>query len=208
MVGDEVIEAGQGESEPTQRRGRALGLIAVAATVAVAASVAYLKPHGTPLIGAPAAQLGTPTPADYQLRGGPPLSDPTAGSIATPGTGGFLWRGAVRVVIERIGGLNDQPPSSLIASVGISDPAVATSLLTQLNDLPPFAAGLHCPMDDGSYFVLIFTYVDGTKVTVRVEATGCEMVFAGDSTQPVAWAEPSANFLVSLEGLVTPQPSG
>ncbi|HVC78439.1 MAG TPA: hypothetical protein VND96_18185 [Candidatus Micrarchaeaceae archaeon] len=107
-------------------------------------------------------------------------------------------------MVERFGGLNDQPPLSLIASVAVSDPAAVNHILMQLNDLPPFPGGTFCPMDDGSYFALIFTYVDGTKVSVKVEARGCGEVFVGDSAQPVAWTATSPNFVATLQGLFAP----
>jgi hypothetical protein len=213
MVGDELTDPGQDELElsrrPGRRRGRAVGLIAVAAIVAAAASVAYLNPPGSSLFGTLTAKLGTPEPSGYQPRVGTPVSYPRPAPSPTPPTGGFLWPGAVQVVIERFGGLNDKPPSAMIGSVGISDLAVVTSLVIQLNAMPPFPdANFSCPMDDGSYFDLVFTYVDGTRVSVMVQSTGCQTVFLNDFAQPVAWAESFPNFTATLEGLLAHQPSG
>src|ERR1700688_2774980 len=147
------------------RRRYAVALIAVATMGAVAASVAYLNPSGASLVGTLAARLARPTPADDRPPGGPgALLAPTPASISTPSARRLFRGGAIRVVIERFGGMTDQPPSSMIASVGISDPAVVNRVITQLNGLPPFPGGVFCPMDDGSYFELTFTYVDGTKV--------------------------------------------
>jgi hypothetical protein len=213
MVGDELSEFSQDDPDlprrQGRRRGRAVGLIAVAAIVAVAASVAYLNPTGTSLMGTLAAGHGSPTPAGYQPPGGGlVLPDAVPAPSPTPPTGGFLWRGAVRVVIERFGGLNDKPPSAMIGSVGISDLAVVTSLVTQLNAMPPFPDGsFHCPMDDGSYFELVFTYVDGTRVSVIVQSTGCQVVYLNDFAHTVAWAEAFPNFIATLEGLLTHYPA-
>ena len=211
MAGDDIADSN--EPEVAQRYGgrrqHAVALIAVATMVAVAASVAYLNPSGASLVGILAARFATPTPADYRPPGGPfALLAPTPASTSTPSTRGFLRRGAIRAVIERFGGMNDQPASSMIASVGISDPAVINSVITQLNGLPPFPGGVHCAMDDGSYFELIFTYVDGTKVSVKVEASGCGEVFVEGSTQPVAWTATSPQFVATLEGLLAHLPSG
>jgi hypothetical protein len=208
MDGDEVADATDDESELSQRsrgrRRRAIGLIGIAAIVAVAGSVAYLNSPGTSLLGTLSARFGTASPADYRPPGGPgPLLAPTSA------TRGWLRRNPISVVIERFGGMNDQPPSSMIASVAISDPVVVNSLFIKLNDLPPFPRGVfHCPMDDRSYFALIFIYVDGTKVSVKVESSGCGEVFVAASNQPVAWTATSPSFVASLEGLLAPQASG
>ncbi|HXC76457.1 MAG TPA: hypothetical protein VNU19_05345 [Candidatus Acidoferrum sp.] len=172
--------------------------------MAAAASVAYLHPLGTSLVGTLASTLGTPTPTYYLPPGRLPalLEPPTYTS--SPRTGGVVGRGAIRVVVERFGGLNDHPPLGLIASVGISDPTVVNQILTQLNHLPPFPGGIFCPLDDGSYFELIFTYVDGTTVNVKVAASGCGEVFVGDSTQPVAWTATSPKFVAILQGVFGP----
>jgi hypothetical protein len=211
MVGDEMADPGQDGEDPGRRsgrrHGRAIGLVGVAAIVAVAASVAYLNPPGTSLFGTLAARHGTPTPAGY--RGPPRLTYPIPAPSPTPPTGGFLWPGAVQVVIERYGGLNDKPPSAMIGSVGVSDLAVVTSLVKQLNDMPPYPdTNFSCPMDDGAYFDLVFTYVDGTRVSVIVQSTGCQVVYLDDFAQAVAWAEAFPEFIATLQGLLANQPSG
>ena len=211
MSESSVEDSGLSESA-SQRHRRAIGLIAVAALVLGSASVAYLSSTGVLHLGAfPAAasQARTQSPADSGPKTGPPIFLPSPTVVTPlPRTAGLVVPGAIGVLIEQFGGLNDQPPLGLKASVRINDPAVISRLTRELNALPPFPDGVFsCPMDDGSYFVVVFTYGRGTSTTVKLEAHGCGGVFVGDSTQPVAWTLTSPGLLNSLTGLVG-QPGG
>lgn len=214
MADDQWIEPREDESELAERLGprrrRAVGLIAVAAIAAVAASAAYLNSTGTSPLGASpaAARLATPSPADYAPPGGGlVLMDPTRPSPPLPRTAGLLRDGAISVLIEQFGGMNDKPPLSMIAWVRITDPAAVRHLVHELNALPAFAGGIFCPMDDGSYFALAFAYARGTTTTVKVEARGCGEVFVGGSTEPAAWTLASPAFLDALRGLLAHPPA-
>jgi hypothetical protein len=110
--------------------------------------------------------------------------------------------GAISVLLEQFGGMNDKHPLSMIAWVRTSDPAAIRDLVHKLNALPAFPGGIYCPFDDGSYFALAFAYARGTSTTVKVEARGCGEVFVGGSTQPAAWTATSPAFLDSLRGLL------
>jgi hypothetical protein len=180
----------------TQRRRRAVALIALAVLFLAAASVTYLRSTMTPLVR-PAGATDSP-----QAQGGPvtiPYMPPSP--TPSPRSAGLLRGGAITVLIEQFGGLNDQPLLGLKATVQISDRAAISKLVRELNALPAFPDGIYCPADDGSYFALVFTYADGTSTAVKV-AGGCEEVYVGGSTQPVAWALPSPALFDTLTALL------
>lgn len=197
----------------SQRHRRAVGLIALAAVVLGSASVTYLSSTGALHLGAfLAATSHAPTrsPAENGLqRGGGFAVDPTApAGTSVPRTAGLVGPGAISVLIEQFGGLNDQPPLGLKAWVRVSDSAVISKLVRELNALPAMPSGFFsCPQDDGSYFVLAFTYARGTFTNVNVEASGCGQVFVGDLAQPAAWTLTSPAFLDSLRGLLAHPPA-
>ena len=121
---------------------------------------------------------------------------------------GLVREGATSVLVQQYGGLNDQPPLGLVASIHVSDSSQISQLARELNTLPPYPSGtMHCPMDDGSYFAMVFSYGDGTSTTVKVEATGCQGVYVGGSKQPVAWTATSPALLETLRGLLAHQPA-
>lgn len=126
-------------------------------------------------------------------------------TILTPGA--QVRDGATSALIQQFGGLNDKPPLGLKASVHVSDAVVISKLVHELNFLPAFPGGIHCPMDDGSYFVLVFTYTDGTDTTVKVEASGCGEVYVGGSTEPAAWTATSPALFDTLRGLLAHKPA-
>ncbi len=55
--------------------------------------------------------------------------------------GRLVRGGANHVFIDKHGGLNNQPPLGLLASVDISDPAAISKLVHEVNALPAFPAG-------------------------------------------------------------------
>jgi len=119
---------------------------------------------------------------------------------------GFVRDGATSVLIHQYGGLNDQPPLGLLASVQVSDSSQISQLVHELNSLPAFPSGtMFCPMDDGSYIAMAFSYGDGTSTMVKVEARGCQGVYVGGSKQPTAWAAKSPELFDSLRGLLAHQ---
>ena len=188
-------------------------MLAVAAVALASASVTYLSSTGALRLGgfpATASQARTQPLADSGLRGGgrvevspPPPSWPTA-----PRTGGLIPPGAIGVLLKQFGGLNDQPPLGLKAWVHINDSYVIGELAHLLNALPPFPGGIFsCPFDDGSYFVLDFTYADASSTALKVEARGCGGVFVGGWTKAVAWTATSPGLINYLIGLVA-KPAG
>ena len=72
----------------------------------------------------------------------------------------------------------------------------------ELNALPLFPNGIFCPMDDGSYFALVFTYPNQSTASLKVEASGCGEVFFGNLAQPVAWTATSPKFMPTLQSLL------
>jgi hypothetical protein len=126
----------------------------------------------------------------------------------TVASAGLVRGGATSLLIQQYGGLNDQPPLGLLASIQVRDSTQISQLVHELNTLPAYPSGtMHCPMDDGSYFALAFSFGDGTSTMVKVEARGCQGVYVGGSKQPVAWPATSPALLETLRGLVAPQPA-
>jgi hypothetical protein len=116
---------------------------------------------------------------------------------------GLIRGGATSVLIQQYGGLNDQPPLGLLASIRVTDSSQINSLVRELNALPAYPSGtMLCPMDDGSYFAITFSYGDGTSAMVKAEARGCQGVSVGASKQPAAWAAKSPELFDALRGLL------
>ena len=121
---------------------------------------------------------------------------------------GLVRDGATTVVIQQYGGLNDRPPLGLLASIHVSDSSQISQLVHELNALPAYPSGtIHCPLDDGSYFAMVFSYGDGTSTMVKVGARGCQGVYVGGSKQPVAWAVKSPELFDTLRRLLAQQPA-
>jgi hypothetical protein len=117
--------------------------------------------------------------------------------------------GATSVLIQQYGGLNDQPPLGLLASIRVTDSSQIDPLVHELDALPAYPSGtMFCPMDDGSYFAMTFSYSGGTSAMVKAQARGCQGVYVGESKQPAAWAAKSAELFDTLRGLLAqPTPS-
>jgi hypothetical protein len=185
----------------TSRHWRALALIAVSMLVVASASAIYLHPiTATQMDTLP--QVLAP-PGDGVVL--PDLANQPSGPSPSPRKMGLVRRGATGVLIEQFGGMNDQPALGLKASVQISDPAVVSKLVHDLNALPAFPDALmFCPLDDGSYFALELAYADGTSTGVKVEAAGCGGVYIGGSSHAAAWTATTPAFDESLKGLLAP----
>jgi hypothetical protein len=116
---------------------------------------------------------------------------------------GLVREGATTVLIQQYGGLNDQPPLDLVASGHVTDSPQIGQLVHQLNILPAYPnSTMFCPMDDGSYLAMAFSYRDGTSTTVKVEARGCRGVYVRGSKQPAAWAAKSPGLFDNLRELL------
>jgi hypothetical protein len=119
---------------------------------------------------------------------------------------GLVRDGATSVLIQQYGGLNDQPPLGLRASIRVTDSSQINSLVHELDALPAYPSGtMFCPMDDGSYFAITFFYGGGTSAMVKAEARGCQGVYVGASRQPAAWAAKSPELFDALRGLLAHQ---
>jgi len=131
----------------------------------------------------------------------------TVSCAQTVASAGVVRDGATSVLVQQYGGLNDLPPLGLIASVQVSDPSEISRLSSELKALPPFPSGtMNCPMDDGSYFAIAFSYGDGTSAKVKVEARGCQGVYFGGSTQATYWAAKSPDLIDTLKALLAHRP--
>jgi hypothetical protein len=173
-----------------------MGLVAGSVVALVAASAAYLHGPGVPqaVIGKAAAPTTAPS------RDLVPVLAPQVSMW--PRTLMVVRDGAAGVLVEQYGGLNDTPPMRLRRSIHTTSPTAIIKLVHELNSLPPFPDGVFCPMGDGSYYQIVFTYPDGTSIAVQLDATACNAVTFKGSDQPVAWAAPSPNLYVTLKGLL------
>ena len=117
--------------------------------------------------------------------------------------GGLVRTGPISADLARFGGLNDRPPLALRKSVRVTDPIELGHLVQELNALPPFPANpMNCPLDDGSYYVIVLNYPAGGDTTIKADAKGCQALFLGDSKQPAAWAAKAPDFFPLLAGLL------
>jgi hypothetical protein len=116
---------------------------------------------------------------------------------------GLVRDGATSVLIQQYGGLNDQPPLGVLASIRVTDSSQINPLVHELDALPTYpTATMFCPMDDGSYFAMTFFYGGGPGAMVKAEARGCQGVYVGGSKQPAAWAVKSPELFDTLRGLL------
>jgi hypothetical protein len=140
-----------------------------------------------------------------QAKGGPVVIQPQSVPASTLRTTGLLRRNAISVLVEQFGGMNDQPPLHLKASLQTTDRALVNELVSEVNALPAFPNEvMSCRADDGSYFVLVFTYASGPATSVKAEATGCGGVYLGGSNRAVAWTATTPAFLETLRWLLSP----
>jgi len=184
------------------RRVRSIALVAFAMVVVAAAGSNYLRPVVTQQADTQGPQFLPPVQTG---RGTVPLV-PVPSPPPIKRTVGFIKGGAISVLIEQFGGMNDQPPMRRKAFVQIKDSAVINILVRQLNALPAPPALIYCPLSDDSYFALTFAYASRGSVAVKVEAVGCGYVFVGGATEPVAWTLTSPVLLSSLQALTAHPP--
>lgn len=171
--------------QPEVRRSRWAAEVA-AAVVAIAVVLAFMLPR--------ILSTFNQTPATHALQ--------TRASIV-PGV-------PTTVMIAQYAGLNANPPFRLQASIRIADPVAVTRIAMEINALPPAPTyALHCPSDDGSYYLVTFEYSNGTHVALNISSAGCLYVTRNGSTLPVAWAGLSPGLFPYLNQLLhnTPTPS-
>jgi hypothetical protein len=83
----------------------------------------------------------------------------------------------------RYHGLNAARRLGLADSRLVTDTAVVVSLARQLDSLPRVGRTIyHCPADDGSEILLVFSYADRSPVRVTVGLRGCEAVVGGSTS--------------------------
>src|SRR5260370_17819359 len=105
--------------------------------------------------------------------------------------------------MQEYGRVNAKPPLGLQESTRVSDTSEISKLAQEIDALPAYPSGtMFCPMDDGSYFVLVFFYGGGTSAMVKVEARGCQGVYVGGSRQPSVWAAKSPGLFDLLRSLL------
>ncbi len=115
---------------------------------------------------------------------------------------GLVRKGPSSVDISHYGGLNDTPRFQLRKAVTVTDPVELSQLVDELDALPPFPAGtMYCPLDDGSYYVIVIRYVNGGDTTIKASG-GCEPISLAPSNRVVAWAPKSPGFYPLLAGLL------
>jgi hypothetical protein len=119
----------------------------------------------------------------------------------------LVRKGPTSADIEHYGGRNDNPPLALRKSIRVTDPNALGQLVQELNPLPPFPTPfprdlLPCPMNDGSYYLIDLHYLAGGDATIKVDATGCQAVYLGETKQAAAWAANAPGLFTLLGGLL------
>jgi hypothetical protein len=184
----------------SRRQQRAVVLIALAVVALAITGAVYLRPALLSQI-----RPSTSTLDVRQIAIGH-FVIPTPPGPAVPRTAGLLHIYATSVRVQQFVGLNDNNSTALQPSVRSHDRAAISRLVRELNALPAYPFGVHCPMGDGAYFALDFSYSDGTSVAVTVEANGCTGVYVAGSPQPVAWALESPRLFVTIRELLAHSP--
>jgi len=101
----------------------------------------------------------------------------------------FIRKHPVSANIRQYGSVNDNPPLAVKKTVHVTDPGALENLATQLDSLPPYPVHTgSCPTDDGSFYLVDVDYVAGGGTSLRINARGCQAVYEGGSTKPIAWA--------------------
>ncbi len=115
----------------------------------------------------------------------------------------LVRKGPTSADIEHYGGLNDNPPLALRKSIRVTDPNALGQLVQELNPLPPFPRDLlPCPVNDGSYYRIDLHYMAGGDATIKVDATGCQAVYLGETKQAAAWAANAHGLFTLLGGFL------
>jgi hypothetical protein len=91
-------------------------------------------------------------------------------------------------------------------SASTNDKRIVASLDSMINELPPAPSGpMHCPMDDGSYYMLNFGDSSDSHSECKLQRTGCSFLTFTDKTRSARWAATAANLYKEIESL---KPSG
>lgn len=157
-------------------RRRDAGLVAAAGLSVVVVAAAATLWSGVGGIGVPAATATPRTAPASSVTGTPQPGTPTADPCAAIGTAPdtTTWTvvpagaAAVRICRMVFGAEGTPPADELTESVDVLAQAV--------NSAPRLSTGGMCTADLGTYYTLIFTYPDGSRVLVSGETSGCHPV--------------------------------
>jgi hypothetical protein len=115
----------------------------------------------------------------------------------------LVRQGPINADIGHYGGVNDNPPLALRKSIHITDPNALRRLGLELSGLQSAPGdAVSCPMDDGSYYLIQLRYSSGSDATIRLQATGCQLLFLGGSTQAAAWGANAPGLFALLADLL------
>jgi hypothetical protein len=114
----------------------------------------------------------------------------------------FVRKGPNSADIAHYGGLDDTPRFRLRKAITVTDSVELSKLVDELNALPPAPTGtMYCPLDDGSYYLIVVRYLNGGDITIKA-TSGCEVVYLVPSNRAVAWAATTPGFYPLLAGLL------
>jgi hypothetical protein len=107
------------------------------------------------------------------------------------------------VTIGRYGPTAGFPPRLPERVITETNTATVARLVTDANGLPVFpSGGRSCPFDDGSYYLVSFSFADGDRRSLHVERRGCQGVsFAERPDYSVAWSLTDPRLLNDLDAL-------
>lgn len=87
-------------------------------------------------------------------------------------------------------------------SASTQDKTTVASVDSMINELPPAPGGpMHCPMDDGSYYLLDFGYANDSHLQCKIQRTGCRIVSFTATNRGARWAAAAARLYKRLESL-------
>ena len=85
----------------------------------------------------------------------------------------------------------------------VTDPKQMATITADVNGPPLFPKGtISCPMDDGSHYLVQFSYSDSDRRTLFVQRGGCQGVgFASHPDRSLAWSLADHRLLDDLDAL-------
>jgi len=87
-------------------------------------------------------------------------------------------------------------------SASTHDKTIAASVDKMIDKLPPAPSGpMHCPMDDGSYYVVDVGYANDSHSECKIQRTGCSFVNFTDKNRGARWAATAASLYKTIESL-------
>jgi len=87
-------------------------------------------------------------------------------------------------------------------SASTQDKAIVASVDSDINQLPPAPSGrMHCPMDDGSYYLVDVGYANDSHSECKIQRTGCSLVSFTDKNRSARWAATASGLYKTIESL-------